>query len=98
VQGGIIKEGSGGVGGSGLGDIVGLGVGLGAIGGVIGLAKDAIYPIADASSDVGKTVGAMAAGAMTPPPEVDGSWDCSCGEKSNKGNYCSNCGMKRGEE
>ena len=40
VKGGI--AGGSGVGGGGFGDIVSLGVGLGAMGGVIGMARDAI--------------------------------------------------------
>jgi len=98
VQGGIIKESGGAGGGSGLGDIVGLGVGLGAIGSVIGLAKDAISPIADVSSDVGKTVGVMTAGVTSlTQGDVADSWDCPCGEKAVKGNFCNNCGTRRPE-
>ena len=100
MQGGIIKEGSVGSGsGSGLGDIVGLGVGLGAIGSVVGIAKDAISPITDVSSDIGKTVGVMGAvGAMAATGDaVTGGWDCACGEKRILKNFCSNCGAKRPE-
>jgi hypothetical protein len=25
------------------------------------------------------------------------SWDCSCGRKGITGNFCDNCGKKRGE-
>jgi membrane protease subunit (stomatin/prohibitin family) len=90
MQGGIIKEGSGGGAGGGMGDIVGLGVGLGAIGSVIGLAKDAISPIAGDSSNIGKT-----ALALAEPPS--GGWDCTCGEKITNGNFCNTCGTKRPE-
>jgi membrane protease subunit (stomatin/prohibitin family)/predicted RNA-binding Zn-ribbon protein involved in translation (DUF1610 family) len=90
MQGGIIKEGSGGGTSGGMGDIVGLGVGLGAIGSVIGLAKDAISPIAGDSSSIGKSALALA-------EPLSSGWDCSCGEKVEKGGFCNTCGAKRPE-
>jgi membrane protease subunit (stomatin/prohibitin family) len=98
VKGGI-AGGSGNGGGSGLGDVVGLGVTLGAIGGVIGLTKDAISPIADASSGLGQTFGNI---VSQPNGSISGQsantgWDCECGARSNTGNFCSNCGGKKPE-
>ena len=100
VQGGVIKEGGGASGGvaSGLGDVVGLGVTLGAIGGVMGLAKDAIAPIAGAASDIGKTVGSAVSTTLPQVAQIaDGQWDCACGEKGIIKNFCSICGAKRPE-
>jgi membrane protease subunit (stomatin/prohibitin family) len=31
--------------------------------------------------------------SKTPAPDL---WDCACGEKGIKGNFCPNCGGKRG--
>ena len=86
MKGGIIKEGGA---GGGLGDLVGLGVGLGAIGSVVGIARDAIKPITDSSANIGQTVSSVVAPSF--------GWDCSCGEKGVKGNFCNNCGTKRPE-
>ena len=88
MQGGIVKE-SGGA-GSGLGDIIGLGLTLGAVGGVAGLTKDALAPITENLSDAGKSAGAI----VKAPSD---NWDCSCGEKNITKNFCSNCGAKRPE-
>lgn len=75
----------GGGSGGGLGDIAGLGVALGAMGGVIGLTKDALNPVMGTASQMGQALGGAIAGA----------WDCSCGERGISGNFCPNCGAKR---
>jgi len=107
VKGGVVKEGSGGGGGAGsaIGDVVGLGVTLGAIGGVMGMAKEAITPIINTSTDMGK----VASGIVNTPniaqqPQAngvrhygDGGWGCACGEQGIKGNFCSGCGAKKPE-
>jgi len=87
VQGGVVKEGSGG--GGGLGDIAGLGVTLGAIGGVVGLTKDALAPIASNSSGLGQVVGGMV------NPAAGSAWNCTCGQQGNMNNFCSNCGAPK---
>ena len=70
-------------GGSALGDIAGLGVTLGAMGGVINMTKNAVAPMFD------QTVGAA--------PAVSG-WDCpSCGRKGIASNFCPDCGAKKPE-
>ncbi|MCL1794841.1 MAG: SPFH domain-containing protein [Oscillospiraceae bacterium] len=89
MQGGIVKEGGGAS--SGLGEIVGLGVALGTLGGVAGFAKDAIAPIVENASDAKKSIGETA----KTPDETD--WDCLCGEKGIKGKFCNECGAKRPE-
>ena len=56
-----ITGGSGGSGGS-LGDLAGLGVTLGAMGGVINMTKEAMNPIMGQSADIGAGFGAVVAG------------------------------------
>lgn len=70
-----------------LGDIAGLGVGLGAMGGVMNMTKDALSPMMDQSAQMGQSMEGV----------FGASWDCSCGQRGNTGNFCSNCGQKRGE-
>ena len=72
-------------GGSSLGDIASLGVTLGAMGGVIGMTKDAISPVFE-------SVGQMGQNAPAP-----GGWDCGCGQKGITSNFCPNCGARKPE-
>lgn len=97
MKGGIVKEGSGGGGmGSAIGDVAGLGITLGALGGVIGLTKDALSPMMGASSDIGKMVGNAVNPAISPSDNLSGGlWDCACGQKGIQGNFCSDCGGKK---
>lgn len=83
-----MKNGLGGDGGtgSGLRDVAGLGVALGAMGGVIEMTKEAIAPIFEGSAQIGQSVGTVA---------FMDSWDCTCGEKGVTSNFCPNCGAKR---
>lgn len=77
----------GGNGGSAIGDIAGLGVTLGAVGGVIGMTKEALNPIMKNSSEIGSGVVHAA----------DDTWDCSCGCKGIKSKFCPDCGSARPE-
>ena len=83
---GIGEMGSGGGGGSSaLGDIASLGVTLGALGGVVGMTKDAMAPMfGGAQQPVAPAASAASAG-----------WNCACGEMGITGNFCPNCGTKR---
>ena len=82
-----MKNGLGGDGiGGGLGDVAGLGVALGAMGGVIGMTKEAMTPIFDNSTQIGQNVGNVAA---------SGGWDCACGQTGISSNFCPNCGAKK---
>lgn len=84
--------GGGTAGGAGaLGDLAGLGVGLGAMGSVINMAKDAMNPMMDTASTMGQTM------ANTMSGNADESWICSCGNKVVSGNFCNNCGNKKPE-
>lgn len=84
MQNGITGNGSGGA-GSALGDIAGLGVTLGAMGGVIGMTKDALNPIMQTSADIGSSVVAP----------VSDTWDCTCGCKEIKSKFCPECGSQK---
>ena len=70
-------------GGAGLGDIAGLGVTLGAVGGVIGMTKEAMSPLF---------------GQQTAPkaPAPTG-WTCSCGETNIQSKFCPECGSRKPE-
>lgn len=84
-----MQNGLGGDGGmaGGLGEIAGLGVTLGAMGSVVGMAKDALNPVMDTAAQMGQRVG----GTLSPE-----GWDCSdCGQKGVTSNFCPNCGKKR---
>lgn len=70
---------SGGAAGA-LGDVAGMGVALGAMGGVINMTRDAMNPLMQVT----------AVAAVTPD-----TWDCSCGAKSIAGKFCPECGAKR---
>lgn len=83
-----MKEGIGGGSGAGaLGDIAGLGIGIGAISGVIGMTKEAMNPMMSDAGQMGQMMGT----------NITGAWDCSCGQKGLTGNFCSNCGSKKPE-
>ena len=100
---------AGGIGGM-AGDVMSVGVGLGAVGSVIGMAKDAITPIAGAVGEAmqpeegwacvcgqkgNRGNFCMNCGAKKPEPVV--GWDCACGQKGNTGHFCMNCGAKKPE-
>lgn len=97
---GIGNMGSGGVGSGGAGvtgDMMGLGVGIAmasAIAPQIGGAMQGMFPQSGPPQQ-------MPATAFRPTPAVQPSavsWDCACGQAANTGNFCSNCGRKRGDE
>lgn len=84
-----MKNGIGGNGGaSAIGDMANLGIGLGAMSGVISMTKDAMAPIMDTSNKIGTEVNNT----------IDDTWDCECGNKGIKGRFCSNCGKKKTEK
>ena len=86
MQNGITGNGSGGA-GSALGDIAGLGVTLGAMGGVIGMTKDALNPIMQTSADIGSGVVAS----------VGDTWNCACGKTDISSKFCPECGVAKPE-
>lgn len=78
---------SGGTGAGALGDIAGLGIGIGAMSGVIGMTKEAMSPMMSEANNMGNMVG----------NSISGAWDCSCGQKGIVGNFCNNCGARKPE-
>lgn len=84
-----LTGGSAGVGA--LGDLAGLGVGLGAMGSVINMTKDAMNPVMDTASTMGQNISNAMAG------NSDEGWTCSCGNKVLMGNFCNMCGSKKPE-
>jgi len=79
--------GSGAIGGtSAIGDLAGMGIGLGAMGEVVNMVKGALSSITEPS--------AAEQAAQTGAVEV---WNCSCGQMGLTGKFCSNCGKRREE-
>ena len=86
MKNGIISEGGGT--GSAIGDIAGLGVTLGAMGGVINMTKDTLNPLMQTGADIGSA-------AVTPR---ESGWTCSCGKSGITSNFCPECGNIKPEE
>ncbi len=73
--------------GNGIGDVAGLGVALGAMSGIMGATKEVLDPVFST---------AFGSEAKTPP--ISGTqWTCTCGQQNPGGNFCLNCGTKKGE-
>ena len=83
--------GNGGGGGGMLGDIAGLGVTLGAMGGVIGMTKEAMAPMMNMGAS------AVVPAAPAPAAPAADTWDCECGNKGIAGKFCGECGAKKPE-
>jgi membrane protease subunit (stomatin/prohibitin family) len=82
-----MKNGLTGNGGSGLGEVAGLGVTLGAMGSVIGMTRDALNPTLETAGQIGKQVGTT----------ISDTWDCACGQEGISTKFCPECGAKRPE-
>ena len=106
MKNGLVGDGSG---GGGLGDLAGLGMTLGAMGGVIGMTKEAMGPILGGGSQMGQSLSGIMTGTGDRNGAGDGNgtkaasltntggWDCACGQKGLTGKFCPNCGTKRPE-
>lgn len=86
MKNGITGSGSGG----GIGDIASLGVTLGAMGGVIGMTKEAMGPILSGGGEIGKAVTEAAK-----PDAAPDTWNCECGQKDISSKFCPECGKPR---
>ncbi len=85
MQNGITGNGTGG--GSGIGDLAGLGVTLGAMGGVMNMTREAMNPIMEGSTQVGAGFGAVVSG------QVNDGWICpNCGARGLTSRFCPDCG------
>lgn len=92
MQNGIISQnGSGG----GMGDIAGLGIAMGTMGGVMGMTREAMTPMANTGFGIGQDL-VNPSPPNVPQPLQDG-WNCSCGATGLVGLFCNNCGSKRQE-
>nr|MCR5440838.1 hypothetical protein [Lachnospiraceae bacterium] len=89
MKNGITGGGSGNGGGSAIGDVAGLGVTLGAMGGVINMTKDALNPIMGTSAQVGQGFGNVVSGGSP----VVAAWNCpNCGKSGITSKFCPDCG------
>lgn len=80
---------SGGTDASGIaGAAMQLGVGLGTVGSVIGMTREAVQPVM-------QTVGEMA--QPSPAATQPGSWNCACGKTGITSRFCPECGSKKPE-
>lgn len=89
MQHGITGGGQGGTGSGIAGDVMGLGITLGAMGGVMNMARDALDPVMTSASEIGSSV----AGNIR--QTVADTWNCSCGTTNIVSKFCPNCGAKK---
>ena len=91
-----------------IGDAVGLGVTLGAVGSIVNMTKDMINPIiSDAAgiSDIAWNCSCGKSGITSKfcpecgakKPEAPASWNCSCGKSGITSKFCPECGAKKPE-
>lgn len=69
---------------SAIGDMIGLGVALGTVGTVAGMAKDTMTPIIQDVSQIGKQ--------FTESHSNVGGWNCECGKSGITSKFCPECG------
>lgn len=77
--------------GSALGDMVGLGVGLSAMGGVVNMTKDIMNPIINQVSDIGK----QPTETVQPQTNLVSAWNCACGKSCITTKFCPECGFQK---
>lgn len=70
--------------GSAVSDMIGIGMTLGTVGAVVGMAKDTINPIIQDVSQIGKQFTDNQSGPAT--------WNCACGKKNITSKFCPECG------
>lgn len=79
----------GGTGVTGIaGEAMQLGVGLGAVGSVIGMTKEAIQPVMQNAGSIAQPI--------TPSAAPEG-WTCACGKTGITSKFCPECGSKKPE-
>ncbi len=87
------SSGSGGGGGSIVGDMLGLGIGMAAAGAMapqLGSIMQGFQNTEQSQQDNNPQNNPAQSGGDT--------WDCSCGEKNLRGNFCMSCGARRPEK
>lgn len=97
MKNGIVGDGTGA--GSMLGDIAGLGVTLGAMGGVINMTKEAMNPLMNSAVEMGAGFGGVVAGNVPVgnQPVANDTWNCACGTTGISSKFCPECGAKKTE-
>ena len=101
-----MQKGIGGKGSSVVGDVIGLGVTLGAMSGVVDMTKNTMkgtteVAVTDAGWDCACGQKGITSkfcpecGAKKPEKET---WDCACGEKGITSKFCPECGAKKPEK
>ena len=80
-----MKNGISGGSGGGIGDIAGLGIGLGAMSGIMGMTKEAMQPLTQTATQIGQSMN----------NGIAGTWDCACGQTGLTGKFCPECGSLR---
>lgn len=86
---GVSGPSAGGTVNSAIGDMIGLGMTLGTVGSVVGMAKDTMAPIIQDVSQIGRQ--------FTPSSATGNSsiWDCACGKTGIASRFCPDCGRLR---
>lgn len=74
----------------GIGELAGLGIGLGAMGSVINTTKDAIGPLFKTTVEQGKQSETNLTVSMP-----TNAWDCKCGQQGITSKFCPECGTPR---
>ena len=80
---------SGNTGGGAVNDAIGLGVTLGAVGGIMNMTKDMLNPILHDATAMGQGVATLSASA------ISDNWDCSCGKTGISSKFCPECGSPK---
>ena len=79
--------------GGGIGEIAGLGMTLGAMGGILNMTRDAMSSTLNTGVDIGHSINP----SQTEP--VSGYWICpKCGAKNSESKFCPECGEKKQDE
>lgn len=79
--------------GGGIGEIAGLGMTLGAMGGILNMTRDAMNSTLNTGVDIGHSINPY----QTEP--VSGYWICpKCGAKNSESKFCPECGEKKQDE
>ncbi len=70
-----------------IGDMVGLGVTMGAVGSVMSMAKEVITPVVDSANKVGTSI----------TKQNSTGWNCVCGQTNITSTFCPSCGSRKPE-
>ena len=77
-----------------LGDMVGLGVSLSAMGSVVNMTKDIVSPVMTQISEIGKQATAPITPAA-PQTNLVSAWNCTCGKSCITSKFCPECGSPK---